>query len=84
MTKTKLALPRPVRRRVSIRKLQTNEAAFQPRGTGLLENHVAKLMDALQRGDELDPIAVWQDPATDGLIVADGGALFQALSGWLA
>lgn len=72
MTTTKRALPRPTLKQVQIKQLHTHEAAFQPRSTGLLENHVARLLDALQRGDALDRLAVWEDPETGELIVADG------------
>lgn len=72
MTKTKLALPRPARRNVQISQLQTREGEFQPRGSGLAENHVAALADALERGGALDRIAVWEEPDSGALVVADG------------
>ncbi len=72
MTKTKLSLPRPARRSVQISQLQARESEFQPRGSGLAENHVAALVDALERGGVLDRMAVWEDPDSGTLIVADG------------
>lgn len=72
MTKTKLSLPRPSRRNVQISQLQTYESEFQPRGAGMAENHVAALADALERGGTLDRMAVWEDPDSGMLIIADG------------
>ncbi|MFV0489542.1 MAG: ParB N-terminal domain-containing protein [Vibrio fluvialis] len=72
MTSKKLALPRPSRRNVPMGRIETREEAFQPRGSGLQANHVAALCDVLERGDVLDPIAVWEDPDSGALVVADG------------
>lgn len=79
MTKTASALPKPAPRRVNIGQLSTDTATFQPRFGGLQERHVASLIDALKRGTELDPVAVWQDPETGELIVADGHHRLEAM-----
>ena len=72
MAKGNHPLPRPKFRTVPLNALTTDEEAFQPRSGGLKPNHVALLCDVLRRGTDLDPIAVWEDPATRELIVADG------------
>jgi len=72
MSKTERTLPAPARRRIPINQLRTREADFQPRTAGLHANHVAALADVLSRGGQLDPVAVWEDPATEELVVADG------------
>ncbi len=72
MTTTKKGLPRPIKRRVHLSELTTDEATFQPRLSGTGERHISTLCDAIKRGRELDPIAVWENPETGGLVVADG------------
>lgn len=72
MSNKKMELPRPSKRRVHLSELTTDEASFQPRFGGLLENHVCDLCDILRRGQDLDPMSVWEDPATGCLFVVDG------------
>lgn len=57
---------------VRIDRVQTDEDTFQPRGRGLNEAHVAALQDVLRQGCQLDPLCLWEDPATGALTVADG------------
>lgn len=70
--KKKDGLPRPAPRMVRIDRVQTDEDTFQPRGGGLNEAHVAALQDVLRQGGQLDPLCLWEDPATGALTVADG------------
>lgn len=65
-------LPRPAPRMVRIDRVQTDEDTFQPRGGGLNEAHVSALQDVLRQGGQLDPLCLWEDPATGALTVADG------------
>ncbi|WGV16779.1 ParB/RepB/Spo0J family partition protein [Fuscovulum ytuae] len=65
-------LPRPAPRMVRIDRVLTDEDTFQPRGGGLNEAHVAALQDVLRQGGQLDPLCLWEDPATGALTVADG------------
>lgn len=65
-------LPRPAPRLVRIDRVQTDEDTFQPRRGGLNEAHVAALQDVLRQGGQLDPLCLWEDPATGALTVADG------------
>lgn len=65
-------LPRPAPRKVPIDNVLTDEDTFQPRGGGLNEAHVAGLLEVLKQGTKLDPVALWEDPSTGTLTVADG------------
>jgi hypothetical protein len=71
-TKKKGGLPRPVPRKVPVERVLTDEVTFQPRGGGLNEAHVSTLLDVLKQGSEFDPLALWEDPVTGKLTVADG------------
>ncbi|MCT8328938.1 hypothetical protein [Albidovulum sediminis] len=71
-TKKKGGLPRPAPRKVPIERVLTDEDTFQPRGGGLNEAHVSTLLDVLKHGSEFDPLALWEDPDTGKLTVADG------------
>lgn len=79
MKTTKTGLPRPIKRRVLLRNLTTDESRFQPRSGGLRQNHVAQLCDVMKRGEDLDALSVWEDPETLELIVADGHHRLEAL-----
>lgn len=70
--KKKLGLPRPAPRTVQIDRILTDEETFQPRGGGLNEAHVTALLEVLRQGSQLDPLCLWEDPATGALTVADG------------
>ena len=59
--------------------IATDEDTFQPRFGGLVERQVADLQDVLRRGGDLDPVALWEDPDTKQLIVADGHHRLEAL-----
>ncbi|MEP2953165.1 MAG: ParB/RepB/Spo0J family partition protein [Sulfitobacter sp.] len=72
MTKEKMGLPRPTKRRVKLTELTTDEITFQPRPGGTGERQLATLCDVLKRGQELDPMAVWENPETGELVIADG------------
>ena len=65
-------LPAPRNKHVLISTLTTDEAAFQPRHDGLQMRHVETLRDVLRGGQPLERMAVWEDPETKALIVADG------------
>lgn len=71
-TQKKGGLPRPAPRKVRIDCILTDEETFQPRGGGLNEAHVSALVEVLKQGSELDPLALWEDPDTRMLTVADG------------
>lgn len=71
-TNKKVGLPRPAPRIVAIDRVLTDEDAFQPRGGGLNEAHVAGLVEVLKLGQKLDPLGMWEDPETGKLTVADG------------
>jgi hypothetical protein len=82
MTIVNNGLPKPQIKRVRIADLTTDEAVFQPRFGGLYAAHVAKLENILRDGTELDPLAVWENPETKALVVADGHhrlAAYQAM-----
>lgn len=68
----KRGLPRPAPRKVPVAHILTDEDTFQPRGGGLNEAHVAGLVEVLKQGSHLDPVALWEDPDTGKLTVADG------------
>lgn len=70
--KNKIGLPRPVSRKVAIERVLTDEDSFQPRGGGLNEAHVSTLLEVLKQGSAFDPVALWEDPVTGKLTVADG------------
>jgi ParB-like chromosome segregation protein Spo0J len=72
MTNVNNGLPKPQIKRVRITDLTTDEAVFQPRFGGLYATHVAKLENILRGGTELDPPAVWENPETKALVIADG------------
>lgn len=57
--------------RVNINKIATDYERFQPRSRKVLNSHVGALYEVLERGRELDPIAVWQD-SEGSLWVVDG------------
>lgn len=71
-SKKKTGLSRPAPRTVPIDRVQTDEETFQPRRRGRNEAHVAALLDVLRHGGQLDPLCLWEDPATGALTVADG------------
>lgn len=70
--KQKTTLPSPMLQTIRLDCILTDEDTFQPRGGGMNESHVAALVDALNRGQTLDPIAVWKNPETGQLTVTDG------------
>ncbi|MCE0504135.1 ParB N-terminal domain-containing protein [Roseivivax sp. GX 12232] len=73
MPKNRFELPRPERRSIRLADIQTDEDNFQPRFGGARNDHIARLVDAIGRSGQLDPIAVWEDPETsDKYVVADG------------
>lgn len=78
MNKTTNTLPRPQEREVLLDGITLDTATFQPRGGGLNESHVAALTDVLRQGFILDPMALWEDPETGALTVADGHHRFEA------
>lgn len=70
--KKNVGLPRPAQRIVQIDRIKTDEETFQPRGGGVNEAHVTALLEVLRQGSQLDPLCLWEDPATGALTVADG------------
>lgn len=70
--KATAVLPKPTKRRVPQKEITTDETVFQPRFAVLEERQIATLQDALRRSGDLDPIALWEDPDTGALTVADG------------
>ena len=57
--------------RVNINKIDTDYERFQPRSRKVLNSHVGALCEVLERGKELDPVAVWQENESS-LWVVDG------------
>lgn len=58
--------------RVPVAKLKTNPAEFQTREQDHDRNHVQKLMDAIRREGELDPIVVWHCPDQGHVFILAG------------
>lgn len=67
----KSPLPSPVRKRVSLDRIETRPDTFQPR-TSLNERHVMELVEVLKRGQDFDPVSIWEEPDTKALVIADG------------
>lgn len=71
MTKAKQR-PQTTSIRVKPDRLKTNTDAFQFRSFDYDHGHVSALVDAINRGDELDQMVVWRDPDDAELYVLSG------------
>lgn len=60
------------RRRVSLSDIEMRPEVFQFRHIDVDESHVDDLAGILKSGNDLDPLALWRDPTSQGLVVIDG------------
>lgn len=63
---------RPVRRKVGLQDITTRTEVFQYRHFEVDKQHVDALSAFLRTGNPLDPLTVWRDPSSSGLVVVDG------------
>lgn len=63
---------RPARQQVSLRNISTKSDVFQFRHFEVDPHHVDDLAGVLNNGNLLDPLTLWTDPETGGLVVVDG------------
>lgn len=69
---TKQSVDRPVRQQVSLRNISMKPDVFQFRHFEVDPHHVDDLAGVLDTGNMLDPLTLWKDPETGGLVVVDG------------
>ena len=71
-------------RRVSLSDIEMRPEVFQFRHIEVDERHVDDLTGVLKSGKELDPLALWRDPTSQGLVVIDGHHRVEAYkqAGW--
>lgn len=81
---TKQGTDRPARQNVALHAITTQAEVFQFRHVEVDEHHVGGLAAVLKSGNPLDPLTLWKDPETGGLVVVDGHHRFAAYqrAGW--